>query len=118
MSSYRGYYNGLSNMTPTAVSEVFEAADRIIEAADWLNLMLTGEERRSSCMAGRLHHNNLLHWFLLKYFPEVRLHLSRSDVIVYSWCTKRGETLERELIYAETNHERQDPYRPAYRMRC
>ena len=32
--------------------EVFDAADRIIEAADWLNLMLTGEERRSSCMAG------------------------------------------------------------------
>lgn len=32
--------------------EVFEAADRIIEAADWVNLMLTGEERRSSCMAG------------------------------------------------------------------
>ena len=32
--------------------EVFDAADRIIEAADWLNLMLTGEECRSSCMAG------------------------------------------------------------------
>lgn len=30
MSSYRGYYNGLSNMTPTAVSEVFEAAGKLI----------------------------------------------------------------------------------------
>ncbi len=32
--------------------EVFEAADRFIEAGDWLNLMLTGEEARSSCFAG------------------------------------------------------------------
>ena len=30
MSSYRGYYNGLSNMTPTAVSEVFEAVGKLI----------------------------------------------------------------------------------------
>lgn len=30
MSSYRGYYNGLSNMIPTAVSEVFEAAGKLI----------------------------------------------------------------------------------------
>ncbi len=30
MSSYRGYYNGLSNMTPTAVSEVFEAAGKLV----------------------------------------------------------------------------------------
>lgn len=30
MSSYRGYYNGLSNMTPTAVSEVFEAVGKLV----------------------------------------------------------------------------------------
>ncbi len=30
MSSYRGYYNGLSNMTPTAVSQVFEAGGKLI----------------------------------------------------------------------------------------
>ncbi len=30
MSSYRGYYNGLSNMFPTAISEVLEAAGKLI----------------------------------------------------------------------------------------
>ncbi len=30
MSSYRGYYNGLSNMTPTAVSQVFEAVGKLV----------------------------------------------------------------------------------------
>lgn len=30
MSSYRGYYNGLSNMFPTAISEVFEAAGKLV----------------------------------------------------------------------------------------
>ena len=32
--------------------EVYEAADRYIEAADWIVLQLTGEERRNSCTAG------------------------------------------------------------------
>lgn len=32
--------------------EIYAAADRIMEAADWVNLMLTGQERRSSCNAG------------------------------------------------------------------
>jgi L-ribulokinase len=32
--------------------EVFEAADRYIEGADWIVLQLTGEERRNSCTAG------------------------------------------------------------------
>jgi L-ribulokinase len=32
--------------------EVYEAADRFIEAADWIVLQLTGEERRNSCTAG------------------------------------------------------------------
>jgi len=32
--------------------EIYEAADRFIEAADWLTLMLTGNERRNSCAAG------------------------------------------------------------------
>lgn len=30
MSSYRGYYEGLRNMTPTAVSEVIEAAGKLV----------------------------------------------------------------------------------------
>jgi L-ribulokinase len=32
--------------------EVFEAADRYLEGADWIVLQLTGEERRNSCTAG------------------------------------------------------------------
>jgi len=32
--------------------EVYEAADRFIEAGDWIILQLTGQERRSSCNAG------------------------------------------------------------------
>jgi L-ribulokinase len=32
--------------------QVYEAADRFIEAADWIVLQLTGEERRNSCTAG------------------------------------------------------------------
>ncbi|TET54785.1 MAG: hypothetical protein E3J64_01335, partial [Anaerolineales bacterium] len=36
------------NMAP----EVYVAADRYIEAADWIVLQLTGEEKRNSCTAG------------------------------------------------------------------
>jgi L-ribulokinase len=32
--------------------EVYEAADRYLEGADWIVLQLTGEERRNSCTAG------------------------------------------------------------------
>jgi len=32
--------------------EIYEAADRFIEAADWVVLQLTGVERRNSCTAG------------------------------------------------------------------
>jgi L-ribulokinase len=32
--------------------EIYEAADRYIEAADWIVLQLTGEEKRNSCTAG------------------------------------------------------------------
>jgi L-ribulokinase len=32
--------------------EVYEAADRYLEAADWIVLQMTGEERRNSCTAG------------------------------------------------------------------
>jgi L-ribulokinase len=32
--------------------EVYEAADRYIEGADWIVLQLTGEEKRNSCTAG------------------------------------------------------------------
>lgn len=31
---------------------IYEAADRFIEAADWMSLKLTGKERRNSCTAG------------------------------------------------------------------
>ena len=32
--------------------EIYEAADRLIEGADWIVLQLTGKERRNSCTAG------------------------------------------------------------------
>ncbi len=32
--------------------EIYNAADRFMEAADWMSLMLTGNERRNSCTAG------------------------------------------------------------------
>jgi len=32
--------------------EIYNAADRFIEATDWMSLMLTGNERRNSCTAG------------------------------------------------------------------
>lgn len=32
--------------------EIYQAADRFIEAGDWIVLQLTGQERRSSCNAG------------------------------------------------------------------
>ncbi len=32
--------------------EIYEAADRFMEATDWMSLMLTGNERRNSCTAG------------------------------------------------------------------
>ncbi|ROR26385.1 L-ribulokinase [Mobilisporobacter senegalensis] len=32
--------------------EIYETADRFMEAADWITMMLTGEERRNSCTAG------------------------------------------------------------------
>lgn len=32
--------------------ELYEKTDSFMEAADWLNYMLTGEEKRSSCFAG------------------------------------------------------------------
>ena len=31
---------------------IYNAADKIIEAADWIVLMLTGQEKRNSCTAG------------------------------------------------------------------
>ena len=32
--------------------EIYAAADRFLEATDWVNLQLTGEEKRNSCTAG------------------------------------------------------------------
>jgi len=38
--------------TLNKAAEVYEAADRYIEGADWIVLQLTGQERRNSCTAG------------------------------------------------------------------
>jgi len=38
--------------TLSKAPEVYEAADRFIEGADWIVLQLTGQERRNSCTAG------------------------------------------------------------------
>ena len=38
--------------TMNKAPEVFEAADKFLEAADWIVLQLTGQERRNSCTAG------------------------------------------------------------------
>ncbi len=38
--------------TLNRAAEVFEAADRYLEAADWIVLQMTGVERRNSCTAG------------------------------------------------------------------
>lgn len=32
--------------------EIYKAADRFIEIADWITLQLTGEEKRNSCTSG------------------------------------------------------------------
>lgn len=32
--------------------EIYDLADRFMEAADWITMMLTGEEKRNSCTAG------------------------------------------------------------------
>ena len=34
--------------------EVYEAAELFIDAGDWINLLLTGEDHRSACAAGCL----------------------------------------------------------------
>jgi L-ribulokinase len=38
--------------TLNSAPEVYEAADRFVEGADWIVLQLTGQERRNSCTAG------------------------------------------------------------------
>lgn len=40
MSGYRGYYQGLRNMTPSAVSQVFEAAGKLIFGWILINLVM------------------------------------------------------------------------------
>ena len=40
MSGYRGYYQGLRNMTPSAVSQIFEAAGKLIFGYIFINLVL------------------------------------------------------------------------------
>lgn len=40
MSGYRGYYQGLGNMTPSAVSQVFEAAGKLIFGWLFINIVI------------------------------------------------------------------------------
>ena len=42
MSCYRGYYQGLRNMTPTSVSQVIESAGKLIFGYIFMNMVLLG----------------------------------------------------------------------------
>ena len=42
MSGYRGYYQGLRNMTPTSVSQVIESAGKLIFGYIFMNVILLG----------------------------------------------------------------------------
>ena len=45
VSAYRGFFQGQSNMTPTSVSQIFEAVTRLVVGLElaWLVMKLTGE---------------------------------------------------------------------------
>lgn len=45
--------------------EIYEAMDRMVEAADWITMQMTGEEKRNSCTAGYK-----AIWHKQKGFPE------------------------------------------------
>jgi len=80
--------------------DVYEAADRFIEAGDWIVMLMTGNERRNSCMAG---YKAL--WSKKKGFPskeflkalDPRLENIVEDKLsnnIYSLGCKAGEVTE------------------------
>ncbi len=54
MSAYRGYFEGLGNMTPTGVSEVFEAAGKLIFGLSIAAVTLVSTKNTSYAVAGAL----------------------------------------------------------------
>ena len=54
MSAYRGYFEGLGNMTPTGVSEVFEAAGKLVFGLTIAAVTLKVTNDRSYAAAGAL----------------------------------------------------------------
>ncbi|MBR4909886.1 MAG: polysaccharide biosynthesis protein [Clostridia bacterium] len=54
MSAYRGYFEGLGNMTPTGVSEVFEAIGKLIFGLTIAAVILKFTDNRSYAAAGAL----------------------------------------------------------------
>ena len=54
MSAYRGYFEGLGNMTPTGVSEVFEAAGKLIFGLTIAEITLIRTNNTSYAVAGAL----------------------------------------------------------------
>lgn len=54
MSAYRGYFEGLGNMTPTGVSEVFEAAGKLIFGLSIAAVTLARTNNTSYAVAGAL----------------------------------------------------------------
>ena len=54
MSAYRGYFEGLGNMTPTGVSEVFEAIGKLIFGLSIASVALAVTNSRSYAAAGAL----------------------------------------------------------------
>lgn len=54
MSAYRGYFEGLGNMTPTGVSEVFEAAGKLVFGLSIAAVVLSRTNNVSYAVAGAL----------------------------------------------------------------
>ena len=54
MSAYRGYYNGLRNMTPTAISEVLEALGKLVFGFGFAYIVLKITGNLSYAAAGAL----------------------------------------------------------------
>ena len=54
MSAYRGYFEGLGNMTPTGVSEVFEALGKLIFGLTIAGITLVRTNNTSYAVAGAL----------------------------------------------------------------
>lgn len=54
MSAYRGYFEGLGNMTPTGVSEVFEAAGKLVFGLSIAAVTLSRTNNVSYAVAGAL----------------------------------------------------------------